>query len=267
MNLNKRTLSAALALALAASLPAAADQKPSEQRRTRMTAGGRYDQQIRAELDKKLQNKKEFQNVKYAVEDGVVTLTGSVELFAHKQKADERAHDVDHVQSVSNRIQVAGQTVSDAQLQEKLADKLRYDRISQGIMFNSLKLGVKNGVAEIHGTVIDEPSRASALAIAANTPGVKGIRDEIEVAPPSSSDDELRIRLARAIYGQDGLFLYRNDPQAPIRIVVNRGHVTLEGVVNSQVDKQTAYARAASVPGSFSVKNNLVVAGQESAKN
>lgn len=265
MNLNKKTLAAALALALAASLPAAAEQKLGDQRRTRATAGGRYDQQIRAELDKKFKNKKDFQSVKYSVDDGVVTLTGNVELFAHKQKADERAHDVDHVQSVSNRIQVAGQTVSDAQLQEKLADKLRYDRISQGIVFNSLKLGVKNGVAEIHGTVIDEPSRASALAIVANTPGVKGIRDEIEVAPASFSDDELRIRLAREIYG--ALPMYANDPQAPIRIVVNRGHVTLEGVVNSTVDKQTAYMRASSVPGAFSVTNNLLVAGRENAKN
>lgn len=265
MNLSNKTLAAALALALAASLPAAAEQKLNEQRQSRATAGGRYDQQIRADLEKKFKNRKEFQGVKYTVEDGVVTLTGNVELFAHKQKADERAHDVDHVQGVSNRIQVAGQTVTDAQLQEKLADKLRYDRISQGIVFNSLSIGVKNGVVEVHGTVIDEPSRASALAIVANMPGVKGVRDEIEVAPVSGHDDELRIRLAREIYG--ALPMYANDPQAPIRIVVNRGHVTLEGVVNSTVDKQTAYMRASSVPGAFSVTNNLIVAGRESAKN
>ena len=116
------------------------------------------------------------------------------------------------------------------------------------------------------GNVHDEADRASALAIAAHMPGVKDVRDEIQVAPVSHFDDDLRVNIARAIYGDPTFTMYANDPQAPIRIVVDRGHVTLEGVVNSQVDKQLAQSKAASVPGSFSITNNLVVAGRESAK-
>jgi hyperosmotically inducible periplasmic protein len=261
---------ASTALALALAVPAAAAQNTPAQSPTRQTAesrsGGRYDEQIRQELQKKFQGKDDYKSVQYKVEDGVVNLQGTVELYAHKQKADDRAHDVDHVQSVSNQIQVAGPTVSDAQLQEKLANKLRYDRIGQGIMFNNLKLGVRNGVVEIAGNVHDEADRASALAIAAHMPGVKDVRDEIQVAPVSGFDDDLRVNIARAIYGDPTFTMYANDPQAPIRIVVDRGHVTLEGVVNSQVDKQLAQSKAASVPGSFSITNNLVVAGRETAE-
>jgi hyperosmotically inducible periplasmic protein len=262
--LRKTIFSAALALAMAA--PFASAQSHTAQNTSQVRSGGRYDAQIRQELDKKFRGKDDFKDVRYTVEDGVVTLTGTVDLYARKMKADERVHDVDHVQSVSNQIQVAGETVSDAQLQEKLANKLRYDRINQGIMFNNLKLGVRNGMVEIAGNVHDDADRASAISIAANTPGVKDVRDEIEVAPASNFDDDLRVNIARAIYGDPAFTMYANDPQAPIRIVVDRGHVTLEGVVNSQVDKQLAQSRAASVPGSFSVKNNLVVAGRETAE-
>jgi hyperosmotically inducible periplasmic protein len=225
--------------------------------------GGKFDAQIQEQLTKKFGGKSEFKNAKYVVEDGVVTLTGSVDKLVEKERAEERAHDIDHVQGVRNQLQVAGPEVSDQELSEKLANKLRYDRIGQGIIFNALGLEVNNGVVTIKGTVRDEPDRASALAIVANTPGVKEVRDDIEVAPASLRDDELRIQLARAIYGDPALSRYANDPQAPIRIVVNRGHVELWGVVDSEVSKNIAYARASSVPGIFSVKNNIVVAGKE----
>jgi hyperosmotically inducible periplasmic protein len=266
--LRTRIFSAALYAALVPALaaPAVFAQTPTTASADQARAGGRYDDQIRQELDKKFRGKDDFKGVTYTVEDGVVQLAGTVDLYARKVKADERAHDIDHVQSVSNQIQVAGSTVSDAELQEKLANKLRYDRIGQGIIFNNLKLSVRNGMVEIAGNVRDEAGRASAIAIASNMPGVKGVRDEIQVAPASNFDDDLRVNIARAIYGDPTFTMYANDPQAPIRIVVDRGRVTLEGVVNSQVDKQLAYSRAAQVPGAFSVTNNLVVAGKESAR-
>ena len=89
---------------------------------------------------------------------------------------------------------------------------------------------------------------------------MKDVIDEIDVAPLSGVDDELRVRLARTIYGHSSLQKYALDPQAPIRIVVENGHVELSGVVLNKADRQIAYAQARSVPGVFSVKNNLVVA-------
>ena len=227
----------------------------------RSTQGGKYDQQIQQEITKSLQKDK-FQNVRATVEDGVITLQGTTKLLIDKLDADKKAHHVEHVQGVNNLIQVEG-NVSDSELRNKLADKLRYDRVGYGIAFNALNLDVNNGVVTIGGNVRDYPSRDSALAIVASTPGVKEVVDNITVAPTSPFDDDLRIKLARAIYGQPSLQKYAIDPQAPIRIVVNNGHVTLYGVVDSQMDKTIAETQAKSVPGVFSVDDKLVVANQQ----
>ncbi len=72
-------------------------------------------------------------------------------------------------------------------------------------------------------------------------------------------DDQLRLRLYRAIYGSPGLEKYALGVQKPIRIIVKNGRVALEGVVDSQSDKDLAGIRAKGVSGSFSVDNNLQV--------
>jgi hypothetical protein len=75
-------------------------------------------------------------------------------------------------------------------------------------------------------------------------------------------DDQTRLAVARAIYGYPTLNKYAIDPAKPIRISVQNGHVELYGVVDSKSDKDMAYIRANGVPGVFSVKNYLQVAGQ-----
>jgi osmotically-inducible protein OsmY len=132
-----------------------------------------------------------------------------------------------------------------------------------GQMFNNLKFGVQNGVVTVSGEVIDYPSHDSALALIETEPGVKDVIDEVKVLPVSTFDDELRIKVARAIYGHPALQRYAIDPQSPIRIVVSNGHVKLEGVVDSAMDKQIAGVQASSVPGVFSVDNELVVANEK----
>ena len=246
-----------VALIFAVSLVASAQQQ---------TGGGKYDQQIQRDINKYLQGHSDrFKNVQASVDDGVVSLQGTVDRLIDKLDADKKAHGIDHVTAVRNDIQVSG-TKSDAELQQGLANKLRYDRIGYGIVFNSLTLGVQNGVVTVGGSVHDYPSRDSALAIIETTPGVKGVVDNINVQPTSPFDDELRIRLARAIYGHPVMQKYAMVPEAPIRIVVNNGHVTLAGVVDSQMDKQIAETQAKSVPGVFSVDDKLIVAAEQSRK-
>jgi osmotically-inducible protein OsmY len=229
------------------------------------TSGGN-DQQIQNDMQKWLKDHgSKFSGVQASAQDGVLTLTGQVPLLINKLDADKHAHDISHVQGVRNEIQVKG-GVSDQQLQSELANKLRYDRIGYGIVFNSLTLGVHDGIATVGGSVLDYPSRDSALAIVETTPGVRGVVDNIQVQPTSNFDDQLRIRLARAIYGNPAMTKYAMNPVAPIRIVVNNGHVTLSGVVDSQMDKQIAETQAKSVPGVFSVNDQLVVAGQQKQK-
>lgn len=227
------------------------------------TSGGRYDQQIQQSVDKTLHDHDSFKNVNAKVEDGTISLTGTVPTLADKLSLDHKMHDKDHVDAVRNQVQVKDASVSDADLRAKLADKLRYDRIDRGIQYNSINLGVQNGVVTLTGSVLDDVSHDSALSIVEHTPGVKQIIDNIQVQPTSIADDELRIRLARAIYGDPAMTQLAMDPQAPIRIVVSNGHVTLAGVVDTQMQKTIAYTRASSVPGVFSVKNNLIVASQQ----
>ena len=89
--------------------------------------------------------------------------------------------------------------------------------------------------------------------------GVQQVVNKIEVLPPSPMDDQLRLALYRAIYGFPALEKYALGVQKPIRIIVKNGHAALEGVVDSEADKNLAGVRANTVPGIFSVTNNLRV--------
>jgi hyperosmotically inducible protein len=92
--------------------------------------------------------------------------------------------------------------------------------------------------------------------------GVEHVDNQIEVLPTSPMDDGLRRRLFRAIYGYPALQRYALGVQKPIRIIVKNGHVTLEGVVDNEGDKNIAGLRANGVSGTFQVTNNLQVVKQ-----
>jgi hyperosmotically inducible protein len=219
------------------------------------------DTQIQADVMKALDNKR-FKDVKASVQNGVVTLTGTVDLYSAKMDADNRAHHRKNVKGVENQIQVAGPMVDDTTLRDKLAEKLAYDRVGYGsTAFNAFTIGVQNGVVTLGGTAYGPSDKDSALSLVENYPGVKDVIDNIEVAPVSLMDDRIRLAEARAIYGFPQLNKYAIDPAKPIRITVVNGNVTLSGVVDSQADKDVANIRANSVPGVFKVVNNLQVVG------
>ncbi len=211
--------------------------------------------------------KSQYKDVQVSVDpNGIATLAGTVSLYEFKADADKAAHKVKGVAAVRNEIQVAGPSVSESQLQKSLLEKLSYDRVGYGNEFDAITLNVQNGVVTLGGHAHDYPSRDSALALVATTPGVKDLIDEIEVDPVSPMDWEIRVAVARAVYGYPSLNRYAIDPAKPIRISVQNGNVELYGEVDSKADKDTAYIRANGVPGVFSVKNYLQVAGQPGEK-
>jgi hyperosmotically inducible periplasmic protein len=227
---------------------------------TAMAATGRYDEQIQQAVSQKIHDAKQLQSVSASVEDGIVTLTGTVDLYQDKLDAAKKIKKLANVSGVRNEIAVAGETVPDGQLQQKLAKKLAYDRVGyHDNAFNYLALDVKDGIVTINGDTVNDVARDSALAIVARTPGVKDVVNDVTVLPVSGFDDSIRIRTARAIYRDSVLGRYATDPVDPIRIVVDNGHVTLYGTVQSAMDKNIAGIRASSVPGAFSVENKLVV--------
>jgi hyperosmotically inducible protein len=220
------------------------------------------DAQTQSEVMKAL-DKKQFKDVQAAVHDGMVTLTGTVEVYSYKEDADKRVHHRKGVKAVDNEIQVGGAPVEDATLRNKLAEKLAYDRVGYGTTaFNALTIGVQNGVVTLGGVAYGPMDKDSAVSLVENYPGVKDVIDNIEVAPLSPMDDRIRIAVARAVYGAPQLNRYAMDPAKPIRITVVNGNVTLSGVVDSQGDKDVANIRANGVSGVFKVTNNLEVAGK-----
>jgi hyperosmotically inducible protein len=209
--------------------------------------------------------KSQFKDVKASVENGIATLSGTVSLYEYKKDAANRVRKVKGVTAVRNEIQVAGPNVEDNELKSKLAEKLTYDRVGYGTTpFNAITVSVENGMVTLGGHAYSDVDKDSAVALVSTYPGVKDVADEIEVDPTSIMDDQTRMAVARAIYGYPSLNRYASDPAKPIRISVQNGHVELYGVVDSKADKDTAYIRANAVPGIFSVKNYLQVAGKES---
>jgi osmotically-inducible protein OsmY len=222
-------------------------------------SAARYDNKIQNTVAEKLAKKSQFRDVQASVEDGIVTLTGTVDLYQRKLDAAKLARKAGNVQGVRNLITVAGPDVADAQLEEKLATKLRYVRVGYDSAFDYFALGVKDGVVTVEGQDRTGVGRDEALAEIANMPGVKDVIDNISVAPVSIMDDGIRLRAMRAIYRDPVLSKYAMDPAHPIRIIVANGHVTLYGSVDSAMDKNIAGIRANQIFGAFTVDNKLVV--------
>jgi hyperosmotically inducible protein len=253
-----RTALAGLVVGALLSLPQASFAAP---RTPAATASLEDESMVTAAVTAKL-DKKQFHNVKVAVENGIAALTGTVDLYEFKADAAKRAQKVKGVVAVRNEIEVGGPSIPDDQLQTKLVEKLQYDRVGYGNAFNAISVSVQNGVVTLNGHARTDVDKDSAMALVSLCPGVKDVNEEIQVDPVSLMDDRIRMEVARSVYGYPSLNKYAIDPAKPIRISVQNGNVELYGVVDSQSDKEVAYLRANSVPGVFSVKNYLQVANQ-----
>src|SRR5579872_2622584 len=134
------------------------------------STAARYDNQIQAKVTQKLEAKSQFRDVKSSVEDGIVTLNGTVDLYQRKLDAAKLARKTANVQGVRNLITVAGPNVPDEQLEDKLATKLRYVRVGYDNTFDYFALGVKDGVVTVEGQDRTGVGRDEALAEIANMP-------------------------------------------------------------------------------------------------
>jgi hyperosmotically inducible periplasmic protein len=126
-------------------------------------------------------------------------------------------------------------------------------------VFDNLAFKVDGDHVTLEGQVTNPTLKHDAEAAVKSIEGISGVANNIEVLPPAPMDDQLRHALYRAIYGDPALSKYGWSSMPSIHIIVKNGHVTLEGVVDSEADKNLAGLRANSVPNVFEVKNNLVV--------
>lgn len=130
---------------------------------------------------------------------------------------------------------------------------LRYPNLT---IFDSVHIGVHDGVVTLTGDVTMPYKSRDLERRVARVAGVTQVVNRIGVLPVSIFDNDIRVRLARSIYGNPNFWRYASMANPPIQIIVRNGHVTLEGVVNSEVDRMLARA-VANQWGVFSFTNNL----------
>jgi osmotically-inducible protein OsmY len=126
-------------------------------------------------------------------------------------------------------------------------------------VFDNLEYKVDGSEVTLLGQVTLPTVKIDAENAVKHIEGVTKVNNKIEVLPVSPMDDQIRRAEFRAIYREPALQRYAFGPVPPIHIIVKNGHVTLEGVVDTQADKELVYMRANGVPGVFSVTNNLRV--------
>src|SRR5256885_15812124 len=125
-------------------------------------SAGRYDGDIQSRVSQQLAAKKEFRNLRAATEDGIVTLTGTVDLYQQKLDAAKKVRKAEKVQGVRNLIEVSA-NVPDAQLAAQLDRNLYFDRIGYDNEFNFVTVTVKDGVTTVSGETRTDVGRDSAL--------------------------------------------------------------------------------------------------------
>ena len=152
---------------------------------------------------------------------------------------------------------------SEEKYRERLVKEVRHQLVMLPwySVFDNLAFRVDGDKVTLMGQVTRPTLKSDAEGVVKNVEGVASVKNEIEVLPLSPMDDQLRRAVYRAIYGEAGLDRYAIQAIPSIHIIVKNGNVTLEGVVDSEMDKNLANLRANQVPNVFSVKNNLVVTG------
>jgi hyperosmotically inducible protein len=175
------------------------------------------------------------------------------------------------VQSSSNQtVQTPPSSASQAQpaserlspeVQQRLIEQVRHQLVMLPYysVYDNLSYQVNGRTVTLDGQVVKQVTRSDAENAVKHIEGVDKVVNNIEVLPPSPMDDRIRQRVYDAIYNYGPLFKYRGGAVPPIHIIVKGGRVTLDGVVDSEVDKNLAGMRANQVPGTFEIINNLRV--------
>jgi len=146
---------------------------------------------------------------------------------------------------------------NDAELANKVAHEIRmYSRYT---IWDNINLRVQDGNVELLGHVSQPFKKSDLQRIIQHVAGVRSVSNELEVLPLSNFDDQLRLQVARNIYRDPSLSRYGIQAVPPIHIIVDNGQVTLEGVVNNEMEKNIAGIRASQSMSFGPVKNNLRV--------
>ncbi len=202
-------------------------------------------------------------------------------LFAIPAAAQQPQADPEHGDNPNTYAQADMLRIA-REVQHKLRGLVNYG------VFDSLSFGIRGRTVVLEGFASRPILKSDAESAVKSLQGIESVDNQIVVLPPSPMDDSIRAAVYRRIYTQPSLRKYTGSPvgfgrfpsvarqaggitQDPplgynaIHIIVNRGHVTLTGVVNNETDATIANMQANSTPGVFSVDNALQIAGKPAA--
>jgi hyperosmotically inducible protein len=213
--------------------------------------------QVTARIEDKLYHAQVFKHgdVQVSVENGVATLTGTVDCVGVKMDAEHAARKVDDVMEVVNNITVHAEDVTPRQIAEQARkDILTYPWFS---IFDWITMELQSDRLIVNGQVTLPNKKQDIGNFLAHVKGVAELDNNLEVLPTSEYDDSLRMAIARAIYNDPYFIHYGNQAIPPIHIIVKNGNVTLEGVVANQMDRAKAEADTRLAATFFNFTNNL----------
>jgi hyperosmotically inducible protein len=124
-------------------------------------------------------------------------------------------------------------------------------------VFDNLAFEVNGSTVTLYGQVYRPITRSRAEKFVKGVNGIEQVINKIEVLPLSGFDDRIRSQAVRSVNDTAGLYRYLLGTNPSLRIIVRNGHVTLEGMVSDETDKRLAFFAVNSIPGVFSVTNNL----------
>ena len=195
--------------------------------------------------------------VEVRVDNGVATLSGSVDSIGLKERAAKEISKVNGIAGVTNNLNVSEPGASPEQILGKAVHAVRMYPFYT--IFDNVELSMDGGRLKLQGQVAEPWRKRDIEQLVSMIPGVREIENRLEVLPLSPFDNGLRVRIATAIYRNPELsnYAFRADP--PIHIIVKNGNVTLTGVVHSEVDKAVATNVARFAATYFALDNQLKV--------
>jgi hyperosmotically inducible protein len=191
------------------------------------------------------------------VRNGVATLTGTVDSYGQELRAVRAARHQHGVIGVVDRIQVTAEDVGPQQILTKARHAvLMYPFYT---IFDHITFSTEGNRLVVAGEVTQPYKKSDLGNILADIKGVTYVKNIVKVLPAYPYDDHIREEVAERIYGDPMFVNYANQPNPPIHIIVDNGHVTLYGAVNSKVERQKAEMDARFAATYFGLTNNLRV--------
>ena len=212
------------------------------------------DRTIQRDVEQRLLYR-DLQGVFVTVDRGRVQLQGSVLSAWERKQAYEEASQVNGVRLVTSELAVIrGERDSEIarQVRRRVASYAFYTT------FDSVDADVESGTVLLSGWVLDEARSKAIVDLVARVRGVVEVMNLVRTLPVSPKDDEIRYEIAGRIYDDPLFRVYMDLQPVPIHIVVEHGHVTLTGIVESEVHRRTAEEIACRVFGVVRVENRLV---------